>query len=158
MEKMNMTQNEQKELVDYVRNNVTDLKTLLYAEIHTEAHYITGELIEKLIPKVKKDRSLREPEEYMSYLLVRLLNDERYSDVHETILNLSKDIEVLRFLCAPEGYEIGAIKAHWLRYVTDEQLKKLLVHKTIRKKIILYSEKNKWDNSLLDKMHQFDKE
>lgn len=148
----------QKELVDYVRNNVTDLKTLLYAEIHTEAHYITGELIEKLMPMVKKDHSLREPEEYICYILVRLLQDERYSDVHETILNLSKDIEVLRFLCAPEEYEIGAIKAHWLRYLTDEQLKKLLEHKAIRKKIILYSEKNKWDETLLEKMHQLDKE
>ena len=99
-----------------------------------------------------KSLSAKERKEYLSH-----------SDIIEdgndpTILNLSKDIEVLRFLCAPEGYEIGAIKAHWLRYVTDEQLKKLLVHKTIRKKIILYSEKNKWDNSLLDKMHQFDKE
>lgn len=148
----------QKELVQYVRTNVKNIVQLLKAEVHTEAHYVTSELIEKLKTTIYDDRTLKEPEEYVCYMLVRLLNDKRYSDIHGTILELQKEHHLLRFLIAPEEMYEAIIQPQWLRYVTDEQLKKLFENKEIRKKAILYSEQNKWDTYLMDKMYQFDKE
>lgn len=148
----------QKELVKYVRANVKNIVQLLKAEAHTEAHYVTSELIEKLKTTIYEDHTLKEPEEYVCYMLARLQNDERYSDIHATIQELKKEHYMLRFLMAPEEMYDELIQPQWLRYVTDEQLKNLFENKKIRKKAILYSEQNKWDTYLMDKMYQFDKE
>lgn len=149
---------EQSELITYVRENVKDMITLVKTEIHTEAHYISSELIKELLPTLKNSRSSPDAEEFCCYIFVRMLNEDQYADIHESIMELKDNNEVFRFLYKPETFPVGKIKAKWLRFVTDEQLKNLYENKTIRKIALEYSEENKWYTSLIDKMHQFDKE
>ena len=145
-------------LKEYVRNNVGDIITLLKSEIHTEAHFVTSALIEKMFPMAKKIKCYTHPEEYASYLMVRLLNKEEYGDIHDVIKKQAEQSEVLQFLCNPEDFPKEKIRVHWLEFVTKEQLKKLYENKEIRKKAIIYCDTHKWATYLVDKLLEFEKE
>lgn len=150
---------EQKDVVVYVRSNTKSLLELIRIEIHTEAHFITADLLIKLASTVKKNKIYRDPEGYASYILVKMLHDDQYRDLHDAIRMLSTRSEVLRFLCEPNQFPKSDIKPQWLKYLSDDDMKKIYAEKAIRKKAIEYAEKHKEeDKYLINKLLQFEKE
>ena len=154
-----LSSDEQNDVVSYVRKNTKDLFELFRIETHTEAHFITADLLMKLASTVKKNKTYLDPEGFASYMLVQMLHDERYKDLHDSIQMLSKRSDVLRFLCEPNQFPKGEIKAQWLKYLSDDDMKKLYADKAIRKMAIEYAEKHKEeDKYLIKKLLQFEKE
>lgn len=154
-----MSPEDQRELKEYIQSNVTNMCDLMNAERHAKAHYVTKELIEKLEPTIGQEHNLyREPEELTCRMLVHLMQDEDYADLHKTIEAIKKNNDVLRFLCAPEDFPLGNIKVRWLRYINEEQLKILFKHKEIRRRVALYCEKHPEESYLKERLSNFDME
>ncbi len=150
---------DQKGLKEYIRNSVTNMCDLMNAERRAKAHFVTKELLEKLSPTIGQEHKLYiEPEELTCRMLVQLLHDDYYADLHETIESLKKENAVLRFLCAPEEYAVKDIKVHWLRHVNEDQLKVLLKNKEMRKLVAIYCESHPEERYLKEKLWKFEME
>lgn len=144
-------------LKSYVREQTKHICDLLLAEVHTEAHYISALVVEKLSDSITKQHPhYRWVEPFTCSHLARILRNADYADVHEAINKLREGNMCLRFMCNPTGFTpVENISGEWLIYVSDEDLRQLYENTKVRKIAVKYCDEHKWDSSLIDKMLRF---
>jgi hypothetical protein len=143
----------------YVQEKVTHMYALAQAEVLTRARFITKELYVKLSGTIKQPYCNRSNvESYICSNLVKLYNDDGYSDFKELLDETAEESKCLRFLLAPDKFEkISEIQVDWVYYVPDEQLSILINNKEIRRLIIRSSDHVGWAHSLLNRMLEIEK-
>lgn len=142
------------EFLSYLRGKVSRLYDLCMMEIHTNAHIITPELIDKLSNTLESDDKVHFwTEELTCNLLHQMSEKEEYIEIHEKINELKEKSKCLQFISSPNEYpNRKEIKGSWLVYIDDDNLKELLQDPEVRTIAIKFCNETPWYKSFRDKI------
>lgn len=138
--------NDKKLIIDKILDK-KDLCEIIEAEYNTRAHFLSAEMIksyEIVIPK-NQDQWV---EEYTCSKLYELSQDDQYSFLHEAISVFRQKHPCYIFYENPLVFkDIDTIKATWLFYCSDKDIKELLRNDNIMKIVKEYCSSHKWRES-----------
>ncbi len=136
------------ELIDYLREHVDCLFELCEMENLTGVHIITSELIRKLRDVVDKKCFHRyfHIEALTCANLLRIANNEEYSELNEAIADFRSINKCYQFMSSPQEFrDRDEIQGSWLLYIKDEDLAVLLEDKKIRSIAEKFCEEMPWN-------------
>lgn len=141
-------------LINHLREKVSRMYDLCIMEIHTNAHIINPETIEKLKDTLSTEDNIHYwTEELTCDLLNHFSEQEEYKDIHASIDELRAKNKCLQYISSPLDYpDRNDIKGSWLIYTKDDSLKVLLQDPTIRSSALQFCNETPWYTPLKERV------
>lgn len=138
----------QKRIIKFVQENAKSLYDLVMAEIYTEEHFLTSDLIIQFREHIGNEKSsFRDSEELACLYLLELCKNKR-TDLKDACSELETTCACMKFFQDPLSFSpINDIKNSWLIYCERKDLKELLKNETIKIKAKEYIKNNPWHES-----------
>lgn len=136
-----------KEIVECLQKKSKCLYHLVEAEHLSGERIITTELLRKYkdVVKVGYINNIF-PDEFVYANLASMSGKEHWKDIKDVIEECFKDNVCYKFMKDPQHYEglLSEIPGQWLMYLSDEDLKVMLLNPLIRRNYRDFCDKNTW--------------
>lgn len=131
-----LDENKQKELDEYIKNNISDLYDALIIELNFSCHIFDRPLFKRLANNFLS-KSSNESDEYVCSLLKSMYQNKEYIQYHDLIESMKSKKKVLAFFLDPIA-NVNEMEFYWILWLDDIQIRSLLNVDGVMQKIDIF--------------------